>query len=58
MNLKLLIVSVLVIILGYSIIALDRKPCGFGIFGLTIGPLVLLMGFIIVFFAIFWKKNQ
>ncbi len=41
-----------VLILGFVIMSLDPEPFGFGFLGLTLGPLVVMAGFIIQLFAI------
>lgn len=46
-------------ILGFIIMANDSEPYGFGFMGLTLGPIILMLGFLIQFVAIFYKpKNQ
>ncbi len=37
--------------------SLDTEPYGFGFLGLTLGPLVVLAGFILEFFAILSKPE-
>lgn len=46
------------IVLGFIIIGLDGEPHGNGVFGLTIGPIVTLAGFIFEFYAIFAKAEK
>jgi len=36
----------------------DGEPYGFGFLGLTLGPLVVMLGFIIEFVAIFYKPKS
>ncbi|EMS35059.1 hypothetical protein C943_02952 [Mariniradius saccharolyticus AK6] len=47
-----------IIILGFIIIGLDREPHGFGVLGLTVGPIVTLAGFLFQFYAIFHKSEK
>ena len=47
-----------IIILGFVIIGLDSEPHGFGVMGLTIGPIVTLTGFLFQFYAIFHKAEK
>lgn len=47
-----------IIILGFIIIGLDSEPHGFGVLGLTVGPLVTLAGFLFQFYAIFHKSEK
>ena len=44
-----------VLVLGLIIMASDSETFGFGFLGLTLGPIVLLSGFILQFFTIFRK---
>ena len=54
-NYKLMIVGILIISTGFIIMTLDKEEYGYGFLGLTLGPLVVLFGFIFQFFAIFHK---
>ncbi|MES2796174.1 MAG: DUF3098 domain-containing protein [Bacteroidota bacterium] len=47
-----MIAGVLVIFLGFFIMSMDKEEFGFGFLGLTLGPIVVTLGFIIEFFAI------
>ena len=58
MNYIIMLAGVLVLALGYIIMGLDNQPHGFGFLGLTLGPIVILIGFIIEFFAIFYKPRN
>ena len=51
-------VGVAVLGLGFFIMTLDNEPYGFGFLGLTLGPLVVLVGFVIQFFAIFYQSKS
>jgi hypothetical protein len=51
-NYSLMIVGVLTIFLGFFIMSMDKEEFGFGFLGLTLGPIVVTIGFIIEFFAI------
>ena len=54
-NYKLMIIGIMIISTGFIIMTLDREEYGYGFLGLTLGPLVVLFGFIFQFFAIFHK---
>ncbi len=56
-NYIIMIVGILVLMLGFILMSLDTEPYGFGTLGLTIGPLVVLSGFGIEFFAILHKPK-
>ena len=51
-NYVLLIAGIAVLILGFIIMSMDKETFGFGALGLTIGPIIVMIGFIIEFFAI------
>lgn len=57
LNYILMIVGLFVICLGLFIMTMDTEQYGFGFMGITLGPIVLVMGFIIEFFAI-WAKDK
>ena len=52
-NYKLMIIGVLIIFMGFFIMTLDNEEYGYGFLGLTLGPIIVLFGFIFEFFAIF-----
>ena len=52
-----MLVGIGVLILGFFIMTLDKEVYGFGFLGLTLGPIIVMIGFIIEFFAIFYKKK-
>lgn len=57
-NYILMIIGLVVILLGFFIMTLDRQEYGFGFLGITLGPIVLMAGFIIEFFAILVKPKK
>lgn len=54
----IMITGVIVLALGFIIMTLDTEPYGFGFLGLTLGPIVVMLGFIIQFVAIFYKPKS
>ena len=54
-NYKLMIIGIVIIVMGFVIMSVDGEEYGYGFLGLTLGPLVVLFGFIFQFFAIFHK---
>ena len=52
-----MIAGVAAILIGLFIMTLDTEPYGFGFYGITLGPIVMVIGFIIEFFAI-WAKDK
>jgi len=57
-NYIIMLVGIGVLILGFSIMALDKEDYGFGFLGITLGPIVVMAGFIVEFFAIFYKSKK
>jgi hypothetical protein len=57
-NYQWMIIGVTAIILGFVIMSLDSAPHGFGFLGLTLGPIVVMAGFIIEIYAILHKPTK
>ncbi len=57
-NYLLMLIGIGILILGFTVMALDNDPFGFGSLGLTVGPLIVLSGFIVQFFAILRKPKS
>jgi membrane-bound ClpP family serine protease len=57
-NFQLLYAGIAFIVLGFIIMSLDTEPYGFGFFGLTLGPILLAIGFAIPFWAIMYKEKE
>jgi len=57
-NYVLMVAGIIVLILGFVLMSLDTEPYGFGTLGLTVGPMTVLLGFVIQFFAILHKSKE
>ena len=57
-NYQLMIAGVFMIVLGFIIMSMDSEQHGFGFLGLTLGPIVVMGGFIIEIFAILRKPTK
>jgi hypothetical protein len=57
-NYLLMLTGIGVLILGFILMSLDQAEFGFGFLGLTLGPIVVMTGFIIEFFAILHKPKD
>ncbi|WP_205503231.1 DUF3098 domain-containing protein [Rufibacter psychrotolerans] len=57
-NYQIMLVGLLVMAIGFIIMALDAEPYGYGFLGLTLGPIILVIGFLIQFFAILAKPRK
>ncbi|WP_276499651.1 DUF3098 domain-containing protein [Pontibacter litorisediminis] len=56
-NYVLMLVCIAVLAIGFFIMTLDKEQYGLGFLGITLGPLVVLAGFAIGFFAILAKDK-
>jgi len=57
-NYQLMIIGVFTLVIGFIIMSLDKEQHGFGFLGLTLGPIVVMAGFIIEIFAILHKRTK
>ena len=57
-NYILMITGIVLLAAGFFIMTLDKEAYGFGFLGITLGPLIVIAGFILEFFAIFYKAKQ
>lgn len=53
-----MIVGVVLLILGFAIMAMDKDPYGFGFMGITLSPIVVITGFIVEIFAILHTPKE
>jgi len=51
-NYTFMIIGIVLILGGFVIMSMDSEEFGFGVLGLTVGPLVVMAGFVVEFFAI------
>lgn len=56
-NYILMLVGIVVLIVGFIIMTLDNKQYGLGFMGITLGPIVVMAGFVIELFAIMVKDK-
>lgn len=57
-NYQWMIIGIITLITGFTIMSLDNEPHGFGFLGLTLGPIVVMAGFIIEVFAILHRPTK
>lgn len=55
-NYKLMFVGLALILGGFIIMTMDKEEFGFGFLGLTLGPIITFLGFMVEFYAILKKK--
>jgi hypothetical protein len=56
-NYLIMFVGIVVLALGFIIMTMDKEQYGLGFMGITLGPIVVLIGFAIEFMAIFYKDK-
>jgi len=57
-NYLIMLIGIGILAIGFTIMSLDNQPHGFGFLGLTLGPIIVMAGFIVQFFAIMYKSRQ
>jgi hypothetical protein len=57
-NYQWMIIGLVVIVFGFTFMALDKQQHGFGFMGLTLAPIVVVAGFIIEAFAILHRPKE
>ncbi len=57
-NYQLMIIGIVTLITGFTVMSLDTEQHGFGFLGLTLGPIIVMAGFIIEIFAILRKPTK
>lgn len=57
-NYQWMIIGVVTLLLGFIIMSLDKTQHGFGFLGLTLGPIVVMAGFIMEIYAILHKPTE
>lgn len=57
-NYLFMLVGIGIILAGFFIMSLDKEEFGFGFLGLTLGPLVVISGFVVEFFAILARPKK
>ncbi|MFN4086109.1 MAG: DUF3098 domain-containing protein [Spirosomataceae bacterium] len=55
-NYTWMLIGLALILGGFFIMTLDKEPYGFGFLGLTLGPVLAFLGFMVEFYAIMKKK--
>lgn len=57
-NYKLMLLGLAILITGFIIMSSDSEPFGFGFLGLTLGPLVVMAGFMVEIAAILYNPKK
>ncbi len=57
-NYVFMLIGIGTILAGFFIMSLDKEEFGFGFLGLTLGPIVVMAGFMVEFFAILARPKS
>lgn len=57
-NYVIMLVGVGLLVLGFTVMSLDNELFGFGFMGLTLGPVIVMSGFIAQLFAILHNPKK
>jgi hypothetical protein len=57
-NYRWMIIGIVALVTGFTIMSLDNEQHGFGFLGLTLGPIIVMAGFIIEIFAILHRPSK
>lgn len=57
-NYQWMIAGILALVTGFILMSFDGQPYGFGFLGLTLGPIIVMAGFIIEIFAILHRPAK
>ncbi len=58
MNYILMIGGLVLLAIGFFVMTLDNEDYGFGFLGLTLGPIIVMLGFLAQFVAILYKPKK
>lgn len=57
-NYRWMIIGLITLVVGFIIMSIDKEPYGFGFMGLTLGPVVVMIGFILEIYAILIRPES
>jgi len=57
-NYQLMVIGLLTVVAGFTFMALDSEPYGFGFMGITLAPIVVVAGFVIEIVAILYTPKE
>jgi hypothetical protein len=57
-NYQLMIAGIVILVIGFTVMAMDKQPYGFGFLGLTLSPVIVMAGFIVEIFAIIHTPKE
>lgn len=57
-NYLVMLLGIFTLVLGYVAMSMETAEHGFGVLGLTVGPILLMIGFLIEFVAIMYRFKK
>lgn len=57
-NYQMMVVGLVIITVGFVVMTLDQEPHGFGFLGITLSPVIVLIGFVVEIFAILHTPKE
>lgn len=57
-NYQLMVLGLVILVVGFTVMTLDKEQHGFGVLGLTVGPIIVVAGFIVEVFAILRRPSD
>ena len=57
-NYIIMLIGIGAILLGFLIMSMDSETHGFGFLGLTLGPIIVVIGFLTQFVAILYRPKK
>jgi hypothetical protein len=57
-NYQWMIIGVITLVAGFTVMSMDSQPHGFGFLGITLGPIIVMTGFIIEIYAILHNPTK
>lgn len=57
-NYQWMITGIIALVTGFTIMSLDQEQHGFGFLGITLGPVIVMAGFLIEIFAILHRPSK
>ena len=57
-NYRFMLIGLAIVAMGFVFMCIDKQPYGFGFFGITLGPIMVIGGFIVEFIAILSRPKK
>ena len=56
-RITILLIGIAIMVIGFFVMTLDKEPFGFGFLGITLGPIIVLIGVFIPIYSLFNFKK-